>query len=130
MGIPGGCMVSTASAASTQQQPQQAECSKRSTASRAIKGKQIKQRAGSQAQTAKPSKQSTCTFRHLKVLVPHPRNIHVPSDTWRTWKWSPTPTKIFQILTNIELDIDKYYKILQQNIFCSKRHVQMLKNVL
>ena len=33
-----------------------------------------------------------CTFRHLKDLgvVPQPRKVHVPSDTSRTWKWSPT----------------------------------------
>ena len=35
----------------------------------------------------------TCTFRHPQDLevVPHPRQVPVPSSTLGTWKWSPTP---------------------------------------
>ena len=43
----------------------------------------------------------TCTFRHPKDLevVPHPRQVPVPSSTLGTWKWSPTP-RMLSLMNN------------------------------
>ena len=42
-----------------------------------------------------------------------PRNILVPSSTFRTWEWSPTPQSIMHIHNdmNINIDIDIHITI-------------------
>ena len=45
------------------------------------------------------SRYRACICRHLKDLevAPHPRKVHVRSDTLRTWKWSSTPKMLSSI---------------------------------
>ena len=66
-------------------------------------------------QTKQPFR-SLLTFKDQEV-VPHPEKcpVHVPSSTWRAWRWSPTSktcfSSIYKIFTNIDqtfTNINKY----------------------
>ena len=49
-------------------------------------------------------------------MVPHPRKVHVPPDTLRTWKWSPTPKMLSSIDNYNKQRNPKSYKIPETKI--------------
>ena len=58
---------------------------------RSVKSKHINMIKKHNNTLVKP--QSTLRSLDLEV-VPHSRQVHVPSDTLRTWKWSPTQERL------------------------------------